>query len=174
MQEGDRVEVLWKRGMTLALVVFGALISGCGDKKVAEAKSAIEVILKDPSSAQYRNLRVYSEGVVCGEVNAKNSMGGYAGFTPFIYNGEELSGVKMGARDFDFDDWCNDSLNKREAHRQRALAAQAAQQLEIAAAKEKELREDRARCENRSLTEGIRKYYCESAAKAKAAGVSLK
>ena len=47
------------------------------------AKSAVSNQLKDPSSAQFRNLVEVSPGVVCGEVNAKNSFGGYAGFKRF-------------------------------------------------------------------------------------------
>jgi hypothetical protein len=50
-------------------------------------KRAIELLsesLKDPMSAQLRRIRAgrYPESV-CGEVNAKNSMGGYVGFSPF-------------------------------------------------------------------------------------------
>jgi len=50
--------------------------------------------LKDPASAQFRNIKVlldrkYQENlstdVVCGDVNAKNSYGGYTGFTSFVW-----------------------------------------------------------------------------------------
>lgn len=44
--------------------------------------------LNDPESAQFRSLRLYSEwtlteSVLCGEVNAKNRMGGYVGYRHF-------------------------------------------------------------------------------------------
>lgn len=39
--------------------------------------------LKDPSSAEFRNL-TRQGSAICGEVNAKNGFGGYAGFTAFI------------------------------------------------------------------------------------------
>lgn len=42
--------------------------------------------LKDPGSAQFRNVRVAQFGpgkVVCGEINGKNSYGGYVGFRSF-------------------------------------------------------------------------------------------
>lgn len=45
--------------------------------------------LRDPLSAQYRNVKRSSRNlktgaiVYCGEVNAKNAYGGYVGFTPF-------------------------------------------------------------------------------------------
>jgi len=41
--------------------------------------------LRDPGSAQFRN-----QTGVCGEVNAKNSMGGYTGHRRFIATSEEL------------------------------------------------------------------------------------
>lgn len=40
--------------------------------------------LLDPSSAKFRNIYLMESGMICGEVNAKNPYGGYAGFTPFI------------------------------------------------------------------------------------------
>jgi len=43
--------------------------------------------LKDPDSAKFRNVRFVkynARTVVCGEVNAKNSYGGYVGFENFV------------------------------------------------------------------------------------------
>jgi hypothetical protein len=43
--------------------------------------------LKDPESAKFRNLRFVKYNgrtLVCGELNAKNSFGGYVGFESFI------------------------------------------------------------------------------------------
>lgn len=64
------------------------------EEQLASAKSAVVYDLKDPSSAQFRNMRGIqakaetgkSATYICGEVNARNSFGGYVGFTPFIYN----------------------------------------------------------------------------------------
>ena len=40
--------------------------------------------LSDPSGAQLRKLaRSTQVGMICGELNAKNQMGGYVGFVPF-------------------------------------------------------------------------------------------
>ncbi len=58
-------------------------------QKVAIAKAhneaaierSVKSILKDPDSSQFRHL-----GEHCGWVNAKNSFGGYTGFTRFIAN----------------------------------------------------------------------------------------
>ncbi|MFZ3173391.1 MAG: hypothetical protein WA146_00725 [Thiobacillus sp.] len=107
----------------LIRAVFGicclCALSGCGDANISEAKAAIEEALFDPSSVEYRNVVSYTEGIVCGEVNAKNKMGGYVGFKDFIFrNGNEPdpfypSGVQM---DYVYSDeieaWCDNKTNK--------------------------------------------------------------
>ena len=58
-----------------------------------EAEAAVCAKLKDCGSARFRNVRFImskkTDGsmapIVCGEVNAKNSYGGYEGFQPFAY-----------------------------------------------------------------------------------------
>jgi hypothetical protein len=60
---------------------------------VREARGVVAAGLKDPASAQFKsvqarnvhNLRGEPMQVVCGQVNAKNSFGGFAGFSPWIY-----------------------------------------------------------------------------------------
>lgn len=50
-------------------------------------KSSIEEILKDADSAKFSGVFIsfYSDSpVTCGQVNAKNSFGGYAGFKDFV------------------------------------------------------------------------------------------
>lgn len=55
-----------------------------------QTKEALEAKLKDPESARYKNVAAYhvagfSEGYAfCGEVNAKNGFGGYAGYERFV------------------------------------------------------------------------------------------
>lgn len=60
------------------------------DEIVEAFKRDVEYDLKDPESAQYRDVFVLYEyntspnsGYVCGLVNAKNSHGGYVGFETF-------------------------------------------------------------------------------------------
>ena len=96
----------------VAFIVIGLALSGCGKSqqdieaekaKAAAAKQAAEKRafeertkpyiehlkeqLKDPDSAQFKNLSFASStefgNALCGEVNAKNSYGGYVGFTLF-------------------------------------------------------------------------------------------
>ena len=54
-------------------------------KKITELGRA-EVLrrLKDPDSAKFRGLFVFNGVTLCGEVNSKNSMGGYVGFQRFL------------------------------------------------------------------------------------------
>lgn len=57
-------------------------------KSIEKAKMEVIRKMKDPDSVQFRNLIGYGkEGrfvtILCGEVNAKNSYGGFIGFTPF-------------------------------------------------------------------------------------------
>jgi hypothetical protein len=49
-----------------------------------EAKEIIASTFKDPDSVKFKNLRISNDGYwICGEVNAKNSYGGYGGFRRF-------------------------------------------------------------------------------------------
>lgn len=66
-----------------------------GDPKeiawMERGKDAVKSRLKDPSSAQFKNVYFNrgSEGipVTCGEVNSKNGYGGYSGFQRFLSAG---------------------------------------------------------------------------------------
>jgi len=76
--------------LRFAFVAIAVLVSGC-DKipgtnahliKKAERSAANELI--DPTSAMFRNESVHGKAV-CGEINGKNRMGAYAGFTRYFY-----------------------------------------------------------------------------------------
>lgn len=63
------------------------LTTGTQEQAIEAAQKTVANSLKDPSGAQFRNVRLanYLDGnVICGEVNGKNSYGGYVGFTPFV------------------------------------------------------------------------------------------
>ena len=73
----------------IGALFFLLIFSACSNPEVGVAKKKIEGQLIDPSSVQYRNIIVKngpSSVIVCGEFNAKNRMGGYTGFKPFVYN----------------------------------------------------------------------------------------
>lgn len=71
------------------------ILAGCKpgeEKAISLAQSEVAANLKDPASAQFRNVKVAKMedadddrviAVVCGEINGKNGFGAYAGFHPF-------------------------------------------------------------------------------------------
>lgn len=51
----------------------------------ALVRDALRQIMKDPSSAQFKwRADVYDGSIYCAEFNAKNVLGGYVGFTPYV------------------------------------------------------------------------------------------
>lgn len=68
IQEEEKQDEEKKEGERIALL----------QAKAAEA-------LFDPSSAQFRNVKLNTEkSALCGDINAKNKLGGYVGFRPFV------------------------------------------------------------------------------------------
>lgn len=64
----------------LAFIFLGPKLKDRATIKGAQAAAAAQ--LRDPSSAQFRNMRVDSI-FVCGEINGKNGYGAYDGFVRF-------------------------------------------------------------------------------------------
>jgi hypothetical protein len=61
-------------------------LTSCADEAFSEAQEAVRRDLRDPESAQFRDVkRCDKPNAIQGEVNAKNAYGGYTGFKPFIY-----------------------------------------------------------------------------------------
>lgn len=86
---------------TLQLCVAFALMLGAStanastpeQEAINQAKARVSYNMKDPDSAKFRNVRAAQRGkniMVCGEINAKNSYGAYAGFKPFLVWGESF------------------------------------------------------------------------------------
>lgn len=80
---------LFKR-CAIALLV---LTTACSDPEETKRQEYVEITeklvraqLKDPDSARFRDLTLGDGGFVCGQLNAKNSYGGYNGFTAFFFN----------------------------------------------------------------------------------------
>ncbi len=76
------------------------------DNKVNEAKDYIINSLKDPGSANFREVKIFQvehiggiDIFVCGEVNAKNSYGGYVGFKNFVVWKNRLNKTSGGIGD---------------------------------------------------------------------------
>lgn len=91
--------------------------STAGQKSDSEliemAQDSVRGILKDPGSAQFQKMvvRKIDEGrVVCGEVNAKNSYGGYVGFKHFVSGVAGAQIESTGSRYPDIDRAANAGL----------------------------------------------------------------
>jgi hypothetical protein len=79
---------------------------------IKKVKSVTAYRLKDPASAQFRNIRRIEQTrqdgsvteLICGEVNGKNSFGGYTGFTTFhvVRNNRQFVLRGVGDADTDF------------------------------------------------------------------------
>jgi hypothetical protein len=57
-------------------------------------QNAIRAKLKDPDSAQFKNVTFFDgsgKPITCGEVNSKNGFGGYGGFERFIAAGDVIT-----------------------------------------------------------------------------------
>ena len=67
-----------------ATIIYFALGSGMLEPEHSHIEEAVAAELRDPSSAQFRNIREGTE-TACGEVNAKNAFGAYTGFRQFAY-----------------------------------------------------------------------------------------
>lgn len=88
-------------GGAVAIVLFVAAQFGCNREEtqamrdanlVEYQKKKVSELLKNPSSAQFRNVSAASTEsggrVVCGEVSGKNSFGAYTGFQRFVSAGD--------------------------------------------------------------------------------------
>lgn len=84
-----------KAGGIIVVALAAVVASGAAYRHFALVKPLLDEVrngLTDPESAQFRNIRVFSDWTprqtaICGEVNAKNRMGGYVGFKHFTAYG---------------------------------------------------------------------------------------
>lgn len=63
-------------------MIAALTLAGCDGDKIKKAQALAAAQLKDPNSAQFRNVRTKNI-FVCGEINGKNSFGAYNGFARF-------------------------------------------------------------------------------------------
>jgi hypothetical protein len=74
-------------------IVLGIILSSLYKWKyddwiaIPKAREAMQAQLRDPESAEFRNERFTNSRTLCGEVNAKNGMGGYTGFERYFTTG---------------------------------------------------------------------------------------
>ncbi|MGJ7611820.1 MULTISPECIES: hypothetical protein [unclassified Variovorax] len=74
----------WAGYAVAAAVAVGSVWWLQFGKSEAWARRTVQERLTDPGSALFRNLHSVDPKTMCGEVNAKNSMGGYTGYKRFV------------------------------------------------------------------------------------------
>lgn len=68
---------------------------------MSNGKKAVLANLKDPESAKFNGLYTAKDAYLCGEVNARNSFGGYVGYKRFVTLGSPgLTWIDDGSADF--------------------------------------------------------------------------
>lgn len=76
------------------MVLAAVVAMGACSNEAGAAKSRVADQLRDPASAQFREVKVVRQAdgssAVCGEVNGKNAYGGYVGFRGFVVRGSEV------------------------------------------------------------------------------------
>lgn len=76
------------------LLLAALALAGCdnqADKAIVSAQELLRSTLLDPDSAQFREATFNpATKTVCGQVNSKNRLGGYVGFTPFYVVNEAV------------------------------------------------------------------------------------
>ena len=102
------------------LMVMAAGVSECAIKKrpggndlIRKGIAAVRYGLKDPKAARFRNVRVGEDSSVKGEVNAKNSYGGYTGFEKFYF--QKGTVVLEGSFIKNYEDWVDAVRNADKA-----------------------------------------------------------
>lgn len=74
--------------MRKSIAIIALAAAACADASVEkEAREAVARDLRDPASAQFRDIKAWPRSV-CGEVNGKNAMGAYVGFSRFWFDRE--------------------------------------------------------------------------------------
>lgn len=110
------------------LLLLLLCLGGCGnepkeDPEIAFAMQAFSAGMKDPDSAQFRNLKKFSQGVVCGEYNAKNGDGAYIGYRVFISSYSRQNFIELqSATQQDAEILCTNVPDKFAAHARLELA----------------------------------------------------
>lgn len=62
----------------------------------------VKNLLKDPYTAKFHDVKDFGEGVICGSVNAKNSMGAYTGKEPFAIHNKIAYLAKDNPQEYQF------------------------------------------------------------------------
>ncbi|CAG1021994.1 hypothetical protein MTYM_01408 [Methylococcales bacterium] len=77
--------------VTILFVIYVVFAYYLKEQQINVARNPILETLIDPMSAQFRNEKIgFDNSIVCGEINAKNSLGGYTGFKVYMSDGHDF------------------------------------------------------------------------------------
>lgn len=99
--------------MILSALIFTASATAIPNRPVkpeeqSEARKAFDEIAFDGPSARWRFEHVKNNALVCGYVNAKNQLGAYTGWQPFIFGLSDKTFSTYAERQWFFDLVCLD------------------------------------------------------------------
>lgn len=85
----------------LVILVAATVLSACEGNTLYAAEDLVKAQLRDPSSADFDDVKVYEnadggKSVVCGHVNSRNALGGMAGSQRFIVGGITVLEEQVG------------------------------------------------------------------------------
>jgi hypothetical protein len=69
---------------TAKWLIPALLLAGCDAPNISRAKDSVREQLRDPESAQFKDVSISHTGAICGQVNARNGYGGMSGFKFFF------------------------------------------------------------------------------------------
>lgn len=101
------------RDLILGLVAAAVVLGGCTQeyKLKREAERSIRSAMKDPDAAKVSVKQVDTDlGIVCGQVNGKNSFGAYAGARGFCFRGGVAA---VEGEDPAYFQWSSEIVTKR-------------------------------------------------------------
>lgn len=91
-----------KRLLSVVTVGAAILAGSCGAPSVPSSQQAFLDRVKtelqnemfDYPSARFQNVRLATQGdIICGEVNGKNQLGAYTGWSPFVFSDDGTGGL---------------------------------------------------------------------------------
>jgi hypothetical protein len=94
-----------------------ALVDKEGKLFIENAKNTLIESLNDPESAKLRKLMYFDDKannmkVLCGEINAKNRMGGYVGYEKFFIASNGRNDIGQNDHGQYYDSYCSNRDNK--------------------------------------------------------------
>ena len=110
----EKVRQMSYERISLHAATNASFLQSKTEKELTDASlDAAKNQMKDPGSVQFRNVRLVSHPngkLICGEINAKNTYGGYVGFRLFAASPLGATTLVTGGRYVEVDELANVGL----------------------------------------------------------------